>query len=114
LSEERKCCDFEFLGHKDRGFPTHCANSIGLTRSPAFAKVHADKHGGGYRGQAREPETVNQGVGENSRGMANTRGISNFRSFFGMTLQEIGPKHLDRNVSESAGRQDGSHSGDKA
>ena len=71
------------------------------------ATVYTDDHGA-YRGMDREHEAVKHSVGEYVRGMAHTNGIESFwsmlkRGYVG-TFHKISPKHLDRYVSEFAGR----------
>ncbi|MYH38553.1 MAG: IS1595 family transposase [Rhodospirillaceae bacterium] len=61
-----------------------------------------------YRGMDREHESVRHSVSEYVRGMAHTNGIESFwsmfeRSYHG-TFHKISPKHLQRYVSEFAGK----------
>ena len=71
------------------------------------ATVYTDDHGG-YKGLPFEHETVNHSVSEYVRGMAHTNGIESFwamlkRAHSG-TFHKISPKHLQRYVSEFAGK----------
>ncbi|MDE0034309.1 MAG: IS1595 family transposase [Deltaproteobacteria bacterium] len=70
------------------------------------AKVYTDDHGG-YHGLPNH-ETVKHSVGEYVDGMAHTNGIESFwsmlkRGYHG-TYHRMSRKHLDRYVSEFAGR----------
>ena len=70
--------------------------------------VYTDEHGG-YRGMAgRGHEVVNHSVGEYVRGMAHTNGIESFWSMLKRahkgTFHKVSPKHLDRYVTEFAGK----------
>ena len=61
-----------------------------------------------YQGVDREHETVRHSVSQYVRGMAHTNGIESFwamfdRSYHG-TFHKISPKHLQRYVSEFAGK----------
>ena len=73
------------------------------------AVVYTDEHGG-YRGLAGDyqHEAVKHSVGEYVRGQAHTQGIESFWSMLKRahkgTFHKISPKHLDRYVSEFAGR----------
>ena len=72
------------------------------------AKVYTDEHAA-YRGMPnREHETINHTAGEYVRGMAHTQGIESFwamlkRGYQG-TFHHFSVKHLDRYVTEFAGR----------
>jgi len=70
------------------------------------ADVYTDDHGS-YRGLENH-ETVQHSIGEYVNGQAHTNGIESFwsmlkRGYYG-TYHRISPKHLDRYVSEFAGR----------
>ena len=73
------------------------------------AVVYTDEHGG-YRGLAGDyqHEAVKHSVGEYVRGQAHTQGIESFWSMLKRahkgTFHKISPKHLDRYVTEFAGR----------
>ena len=61
-----------------------------------------------YKGMNRDHESVNHSVGEYVREMAHTNGMESFwatlkRGYRGVH-HKISPKHLDRYVSEFAGR----------
>ena len=70
------------------------------------ADVYTDEYGA-YQGLPNH-ETVAHSVGEYVRGQAHTNGIESFwsmlkRGYYG-TYHRMSPKHLDRYVSEFAGR----------
>ena len=72
------------------------------------AKVYTDEHAA-YRGLFfHDHETVNHSHGEYVRGDAGTQGIESFWSMLKRahkgTFQKISPEHLDRYVTEFAGR----------
>lgn len=71
------------------------------------AKVFTDE-GGGYQGMDFDHEAVNHSAGEYVRGMAHTNGIESFWSMltrgYQGTFHHFSEKHLDRYVSEFAGR----------
>ena len=76
-------------------------------RTAASAMVYTDDHGG-YQGMQFEHETVNHTTGEYVRGQAHTNGIESFwatlkRAHKG-TFHHFSVKHLDRYVTEFAGR----------
>ena len=76
-------------------------------RAAAGAKVYTDDHSG-YQGMRFEHETVNHSAGEYVRGQAHTNGIESFwatlkRAHKG-TFHHFSVKHLDRYVTEFAGR----------
>ena len=71
------------------------------------ATVYTDDHGG-YQGMPFEHETVKHSISEYVNGMAHTNGIESFwsmlkRGYHG-TYHHMSEKHLDRYVSEFAGR----------
>ena len=71
------------------------------------AMVYTDEHKS-YSGLPFEHESVNHSVGEYVREMAHTNGIESFwavlkRGYIG-TYHRISPKHLERYVTEFAGR----------
>lgn len=70
------------------------------------AVVYTDEHGA-YRGLPRH-EAVNHSVGEYVRGMAHTQGIESFWSMLKRahkgTFHKLSHKHLDRYVTDFAGR----------
>ena len=71
------------------------------------ATIYTDE-GGGYHGLPFGHETVCHGVGEYVDGMAHTNGIESFWSMLKRahkgTFHKISPKHLQRYVSEFAGK----------
>ena len=71
------------------------------------AKVYTDETGA-YNGLENH-ETVNHGVGEYVRGMANTNGVESFWSMLKRAhkgiYHKMSAKHLQRYVSTFAGRQ---------
>ena len=74
----------------------------------AGAMVYTDEYGA-YRGMTGfGHEAINHGVGEYVRGQANVNGIESFWSMLRRahkgTFHKISPKHLDRYVSEFAGK----------
>ena len=76
-------------------------------RAAAGAKVYTDDHSG-YQGMRFNHETVNHSAGEYVRGQAHTNGIESFwatlkRAHKG-TFHHFSVKHLDRYVTEFAGR----------
>lgn len=78
------------------------------------ATVHTDD-AAGYKGMAHNHEAVNHRVGEYVRDPAHTNGIESFwamlkRAHKG-TFHKISPKHLDRYVSEFAGKHNVRESG---
>ena len=71
------------------------------------AMVYTDDHKS-YSGLPFEHESVNHSVGEYVRDMAHTNGVESFwailkRGYYG-TYHRISPKHLERYVTEFAGR----------
>ena len=71
------------------------------------ATVYTDDHGG-YQGMPFEHETVKHSISEYVNGMAHTNGIESFwallkRGYHG-TYHHMSPKHLQRYVTEFAGR----------
>ena len=79
---------------------------IGSNVAPE-AKVYTDDHRS-YIGLPYDHESVNHSVGEYVKGMAHTNGIESFwaalkRGYYG-TYHKISPKHLERYVTEFAGR----------
>ena len=107
------------VGVKDRETNQIRANVVGSTDAETLqgfvakhtepgSMVYTDEHGG-YRGMSgRDHEVVNHGVGEYVRGMAHTQGIESFWSMLKRahkgTFHKISPKHLDRYVTEFAGK----------
>ena len=76
-------------------------------RTAASAKVYTDDHSG-YKEMSFDHETVNHTAGEYVRGQAHTNGIESFwatlkRAHKG-TFHHFSVKHLDRYVTEFAGR----------
>ena len=71
------------------------------------ATVYTDDHGG-YQGMPFEHESVKHSVAEYVRDMAHTNGIESFWSMLKRahkgTFHKISPKHLQRYVSEFAGK----------
>ena len=71
------------------------------------AKVYTDDHAS-YQDMRFDHEAVNHSVGEYVRGQAHTNGIESFWSMFKRgyhgTYHKMSPKHLDRYVTEFAGR----------
>ena len=106
------------MGTKDRDTNRVAARSIERTGGATLkgfiaehtvpgATVYTDDHGG-YEGMDFNHEAVNHSAGEYVRGMAHTNGIESFwamlkRGYQG-TFQHFSEKHLDRYVSEFAGR----------
>ena len=79
-----------------------------IERTQPGARVYTDEHAA-YRGMpGREHEAINHSVGEFVRDMAHTQGIESFWSMLKRahkgTFHKISPKHLDRYVTEFAGR----------
>ena len=79
-----------------------------IERTQPGATVYTDEHAA-YRGMpGREHEAINHSVGEFVRDMAHTQGIESFWSMLKRahkgTFHKISPKHLDRYVTEFAGR----------
>ena len=78
------------------------------------ATAYTDDHGG-YQGMPFEHETVKHSVGEYVSGMAHTNGIESFWSMLKRahkgTFHKISPKHLQRYVSEFAGKHNVRDSG---
>ena len=77
--------------------------------APEGAKVYTDEHGGYERLQGRyEHETVKHSTGEYVRDMAHTNGVESFWSTLKRahkgTFHHFSAKHLQRYVSEFAGR----------
>ena len=79
---------------------------IGEHTAPG-AKVFTDE-ASGYQGMDFDHEAVNHSAGEYVRGMAHTNGIESFWSMlkrgYQGTYHKMSAKHLDRYVSEFAGR----------
>ncbi|MDE2987410.1 MAG: IS1595 family transposase [Chloroflexi bacterium] len=76
-------------------------------RTDVEATVYTDEHGA-YRSLPRRHETVAHSVGEYVNGQAHTNGIESFwsmlkRGYHG-TYHQMSRKHLDRYVTEFAGR----------
>ena len=74
----------------------------------ADAKVYTDEHASWLGLIFHDHESVNHSKGEYVRGDAGTQGIESFwamlkRAHTG-TFHKIGPKHMDRYVTEFAGR----------
>lgn len=71
------------------------------------ATVYTDDHGA-YKGMDREHEAVRHSVSEYVRGQAHTNGIESFWSMLERahdgTFHKLSPKHLQRYVSEFAGK----------
>ena len=71
------------------------------------ATIYTDE-GGGYHGLPFNHQTVCHGVGEYVSDMAHTNGIESFWSMLKRahkgTFHKISPKHLQRYVSEFAGK----------
>ena len=72
------------------------------------AVIYTDEHGAYLGMTGFEHEAVDHSVGEYVRGMAHTQSIESFwsmlkRAYKG-TFHKISPKHLDRYVTEFAGR----------
>ena len=78
------------------------------------ATVYTDDHGG-YHGMPFEHETVKHSISEYVNGMAHTNGIESFWSMLKRahkgTFHKISPKHLQRYVSEFAGKHNVRDSG---
>ena len=76
-------------------------------RAAPGAIVYTDEHGA-YRGLPFDHETVHHGVGEYVRDQAHTNGMESFWSMlkrgYQGTFHHLSEKHLDRYVSEFAGR----------
>ena len=105
------------IGMKDRDTNSVSAATIERTDAPTLqgfvldqvapgAKVYTDDHGG-YHG-LKNHETVKHSVGEYVDGQAHTNGIESFwsmlkRGYHG-TYHRMSAKHLDRYVTEFAGR----------
>ncbi len=106
------------MGTKDRDTNRIAARAIESTDGATLkgfiaehaapgATVYTDDHGG-YEGMDFDHEAVNHSAGEYVRGMAHTQGIESFwamlkRGYQG-TFHHFSEKHLDRYVSEFAGR----------
>ena len=78
-----------------------------LDATETTAQVYTDE-AHAYKGIARRHESVNHSTGEYVREQAHTNGIESFwamldRGIMG-TFHHVSPKHLDRYVSEFAGR----------
>ena len=76
-------------------------------RAVKGATIYTDDHGG-YQGMPFEHETVKHSISEYVNGMAHTNGIESFwallkRGYHG-TFHHFSEKHLDRYVTEFAGR----------
>ena len=71
------------------------------------AKVYTDD-AAAYKGVEREHEAMRHSVSEYVRGMAHTNGIESFWSMFERgyhgTFHKLSPKHLQRYISEFAGK----------
>ena len=76
-------------------------------RASKGATVYTDDHGG-YKGMPFEHETVKHSISEYVNGMAHTNGIESFWSMLKRghngIYHKFSPKHLDRYVTEFAGR----------
>ena len=106
------------VGIKDRLTGIVCAEAVPGTDAKALqgfvgkhtakgASVYTDDHGG-YHGLPFEHEAVKHSVGEYVNGMAHTNGIESFwsllkRGYHG-TYHHMSHKHLNRYVTEFAGR----------
>ncbi len=106
------------VGAKDRDTNRVSAAVVGNTdaktlqgfvgeRAVKGSTVFTDDHGG-YQGMPFEHKTVKHSVGEYVNGMAHTNGIESFwallkRGYHG-TYHHMSEKHLDRYVTEFAGR----------
>ena len=106
------------VGAKDRATNAVSAAVVGNTdaktlqgfvgeRAAEGATVYTDDHGG-YQGMPFEHETVKHSISEYVNGMAHTNGIESFwallkRGYHG-TFHHFSVKHLDRYVTEFAGR----------
>ena len=79
---------------------------VGAHTAPG-AKVYTDESSS-YQGMEFDHEAVNHSAGEYVRGMAHTNGIESFWSMlkrgYQGTFHHFSDKHLDRHVSEFAGR----------
>ncbi len=78
-----------------------------LDATEATAQVYTDE-AAAYTGMARRHESIQHGAGEYVREQAHTNGIESFwalldRGIMG-TFHHVSPKHLDRYVTEFAGR----------
>ena len=106
------------IGAKDRATNTVSAEVISGTDMASLqgfiaahaapdAKVYTDDHAS-YQDMRFDHEAVNHSVGEYVRGQAHTNGIESFWSMFKRgyhgTYHKMSPKHLDRYVTEFAGR----------
>ena len=105
-------------GVKDRETKRVSARVVGSTDGPTLqgfvaehaapgAKVYTDE-ARAYEGMPFDHEAVRHSVGEYVRGMAHTNGMESFwamlkRGYVG-TYHKLSPKHLDRYVTEFAGR----------
>ena len=113
------------VGMKDRNSNKVTARVVKNTDAPTLqgfvgdhaakgATVYTDDHGG-YQGILFEHETVKHSVGEYVSGMAHTNGIESFWSMLKRahkgTFHKISPKHLQRYVSEFAGKHNVRDSG---
>ena len=79
-----------------------------LEHAAKDAQVFTDEHGG-YRGMYDvEHETVHHSAGQYVCGIVHTNGVESFWSMlkrgFEGTFHKMSPKHLDRYVTEFAGR----------
>ena len=106
------------VGTKDRETNKIAARAVENTDGPTLkgfvaehtapgAKVYTDESSS-YHGMAFDHEAVNHSAGEYVRGMAHTNGIESFWSMlkrgYQGTFHHFSDKHLNRYVSEFAGR----------
>ena len=106
------------VGMKDRTSGKIVAQSVENTRSDTlqnFIKQHTKEdaiiytdEAKAYMGMARKHSAIKHSVGEYVRGMVHTNGIESFWSMLKRahkgTYHKMSPKHLDRYVTEFAGR----------
>ena len=106
------------IGAKDRETNRVTARTVENTEGPTLkgfvaehtapgAKVYTDESSS-YQGMEFDHEAVNHSAGEYVRGMAHTNGIESFWSMlkrgYQGTFHHFSEKHLDRYVTEFAGR----------
>ena len=90
-----------------RGTDKHTLQDFVIDRTAGGATVYSDEHAG-YKGLPFYHEAVRHGVSEYARGQAHTNGMESFwaslkRGYHGV-YHQMSPKHLDRYVTEFAGR----------
>ena len=90
-----------------RGTDKHTLQDFVIDRTAGGATVYSDEHAG-YKGLPFYHEAVRHGVSEYVRGQAHTNGMESFwaslkRGYHGV-YHQMSPKHLDRYVTEFAGR----------